>query len=72
MWERGDAWLALAYAFGSVFAGLLAVALGLTLARYIAPEVNEQAVVAASALAPGEEERVWVSLERPSTRCSCC
>jgi hypothetical protein len=40
MWERGDAWLALAYAFGSVFAGLLAVALGVTLARYVAPEVS--------------------------------
>src|SRR5262245_49117797 len=40
-----------AYAFGSVFAGLLAVALGVTLALYVAPEVNEHAVVAASALA---------------------
>jgi fluoride exporter len=58
LWERGDRWAAFAYAFGSVLAGLLAVTLGVMLARDVAPEVNEQAVVAASGPGPGEEERV--------------
>jgi fluoride exporter len=58
MWERGDRREAVAYALGSVLAGLLAVTLGVALARYVAPEVNEHAVVAASGPGPGEEERV--------------
>jgi fluoride exporter len=58
MWERGDPWEAFAYVIGSVLAGLLAVTLGVALARYVAPEVNEQAVVAASGPGPGEEEHV--------------
>lgn len=58
LWERGDRWDAVAYVAGSVLAGLVAVVLGMALARYIAPEVNEQAVVTASGPGPGEEERV--------------
>ena len=58
MWERGDRWNAFAYALGSVLAGLLAVTLGVVLARYVAPSVNEQAEIAASGPGPGEEGRV--------------
>ena len=57
LWQRGDRWAAFAYAFGSVLAGLLAVTLGVALARSVAPEVSEQAVVAGGP-GPGEEERV--------------
>jgi CrcB protein len=58
LWERGDRWQAVAYVLGSVLAGLLAVRLGVALARSVAPEVNEHAVVAASGPGPGEEGRV--------------
>jgi CrcB protein len=58
LWERGERWEAFAYVFGSVFAGLLAVTLGVALARYVAPDINQHAVVAASGPGPGEEERV--------------
>jgi CrcB protein len=58
LWERGDRWEAVAYVAGSVLAALAAVALGVALARYVAPEVNEHAVVAESGPGPGEEERV--------------
>jgi fluoride exporter len=58
LWERGDRWSAGAYVFGSVLAGLLAVVFGVLLARAVAPEVNEHAVIAASGPGPGEEDRV--------------
>ena len=58
LWQRGDRWHAVSYVAGSVIAGLIAVTLGVLLARAIAPEVNEQAVVTASGPGPGEEERV--------------
>jgi CrcB protein len=58
MWERGDRWEAFAYVSGSVLAGLLAVTLGVALARCVAPAVNGHALVAASGPGPGEEERV--------------
>jgi protein CrcB len=58
LWERGDRWDAFAYVFGSVVAGLLAVILGVAVARFIAPEVDQHAVVAASGPGPGEEDRV--------------
>jgi CrcB protein len=58
MWERGDRWAAFAYVFGSVLAGLIAVTLGVALARAVAPEVDERAVVTASGPGPGEEEHV--------------
>jgi CrcB protein len=58
LWDRGDRWEAFAYALGSVLAGLLAVTLGVALARHVAPEFNARAVVAASGPGPGEEDRV--------------
>lgn len=58
LWERGDRWTAFAYVAGSVLAGLIAINLGVLVARAVAPEVNEQAIVAASGPGPGEEGRV--------------
>jgi CrcB protein len=58
LWERGDRWDAFSYVVTSVLAGLLAVALGVALARSVAPDVNEHALIAASGPGPGEEERV--------------
>jgi CrcB protein len=58
LWERGDRWSAFAYVTDSVLAGFVAVTLGVAMARCIAPEVNEQAVVAASGPGSGEEDRV--------------
>jgi fluoride exporter len=55
LWERGGRWGAVAYVVGSVLTGLLAVILGVAMARFLAPTVNEVAVVTASG--PGEEER---------------
>ena len=58
LWERGDRWAAAAYVVGSVLAGLAAVTVGVMLARYAAPEVDEPAVVKAGGPGPGEEGRV--------------
>jgi CrcB-like protein, Camphor Resistance (CrcB) len=58
MWERGDRWTAAAYVVGSVLGGLLAVTVAAALARYVVPDVDEHALVAASGPGPGEEERV--------------
>lgn len=58
LWERGDRWYTVSYVVGSVLGGLLAVTLGVVLARYVVPEVNEQVVIAASGPGPGEEDRL--------------
>lgn len=50
MWERGDRWYAASYVVGSVLAGLIAVAVGAYVARVVAPEVNQQAVITASVI----------------------
>ena len=58
LWERGDRCYAATYVAGSVLAGLIAVTLGVLLARAVAPEVDQRGIVIASGPGPGEEGRV--------------
>jgi fluoride exporter len=58
MWERGDRVSAVSYVVGSVIAGIVAVTLGVLLARTFTPGVNEKAIITASGPGAGEEARV--------------